>query len=69
MGEIRNTYRILDGKPEVKRQLGRPRRRWEDKFKVEVKEIGSEGVDCIHLAQDRILWRVVLYTVMNFLVP
>jgi hypothetical protein len=69
MGEIRNEYKILVGKPEGKRPLGRPRRRWEDNIRMDLGEIGWEGVDWIHLAQDRDQWRALVNTVMNFQVP
>jgi hypothetical protein len=52
MGKRKGTYRVLVGKPEGKISLGRPRLRWEDNIKTELKEIGSECVGCIHLAQD-----------------
>jgi hypothetical protein len=53
MGENRNSYRILVGKPEGNRPLGRPRRRWKDNIKTDLREIGWGGMDWIHLAQDR----------------
>jgi hypothetical protein len=53
MGEKRNAYRILVGKPEEKRPLGRPRRRWVDNIKMDLREIGSDGVDWMDIAQDR----------------
>jgi len=52
MGDMRNAYGILVGKPEGKRPLGRPMRRWEDNIRMNVREIGCEAVDWIHLAQD-----------------
>jgi hypothetical protein len=58
MGETRNAYRILVGKPEGKRPLGRPRRRWVDNIKLDLIEIGWDGVDWIDLAQDRDQWEV-----------
>jgi hypothetical protein len=65
MGETRNAYRILVGKPEEKRPLGRPKRRWVDNIKMDVSEIGWDGMDWIELAQDRNQWRVLVNTVMN----
>jgi hypothetical protein len=65
MGEERNVYKVLVGKPEGKRPLGRPRRRWEDGIRVYLREIGLGGVDCIRLAQDRERWRAVVSAVMN----
>jgi hypothetical protein len=56
MGEGKNVYRVLVGKPEGKRQLGRPRRRWEDGIKMDLREIGWGRVEWIHLAQDRDRW-------------
>jgi len=53
MGEMRNAYKVLVGKPEWKRQLGRCRRKWEDNIRIDRKEIGWEGVDWMHLIQDR----------------
>jgi hypothetical protein len=68
-GEKSNAYRIFVGKPEGKRPLGRPRRRWVDNIKMDLREIGWDGVDWIDLAQDRDQWRAVVNTVMNLLVP
>jgi hypothetical protein len=65
MGEGRNVYRVLVGKPEGKRTLERPRRRWEDGIKMDLREIGWGGVEWIHLAQDRDRWRAVVNAVMN----
>jgi hypothetical protein len=65
MGEGRNVYRVLVGKPEGKRPLGRPRRRWEDGIKMDLRETGRRGVEWIHLAQDRDRWRAVVNAVMN----
>jgi hypothetical protein len=65
MGEGRNVYRVLVGKPEGKKPLERPRRRWEDGIKMDLKEIGLWGVEWIHLAQDRDRWRAVVNAVMN----
>jgi hypothetical protein len=61
----RNAYRILVGKPGGKRPLGRPRHRWEDKIKIDLREIGYGGMDWIDLAQDRDQWRDLVNTVMN----
>jgi hypothetical protein len=69
MGEKRNAYRILVGKPEGKRQLGRPRRRWEDNIRMDLREIGWSGMDWINVAQDRDQWRALVNTVMNRRVP
>jgi hypothetical protein len=65
MGETRNAYRILVGKPEGKRPLGRPRRWWVDNIKIDLGEIGWDGVDWIELAEDRDQWRALVNTVMN----
>jgi hypothetical protein len=69
MGETRNAYRILVGKPEGKRPLGRPRRRSVDYIKMDLGEIGWDGRDWIELAQDRDQWRALVNTVMNLRVP
>jgi hypothetical protein len=68
MGEKRNAYRLLVRKPEGKRPLGRPRRRWVD-IKVDLLEIGLGGVDWIGLAQDRDKWRALVNSVLNLRVP
>jgi hypothetical protein len=68
-GEKRNAYRILVGKPEGKRPLGRPRRKWEGNIKMDVREIEWGGMDWIDLAQDRDQWRALVNTVMNLRVP
>jgi hypothetical protein len=65
MGDERNVYKVLVGKPEGRRPLGRPRRRWEDGARMDVKEIGLGGVDWIRLAQGRDRWRAVVGAVMN----
>jgi hypothetical protein len=69
MVEKTNAYRILVGKPEGKRPMGRPRRRWVDNIKIDLGEIGYDGVDWIDLAQDRDQWRALVNTVMNLRVP
>jgi hypothetical protein len=69
MGEERNVYRLLVGKPEGKRPLGRPRRRWIDNIKMDLLEIGYCVVDWIDLAQDRYRWRALVNSVMNLRVP
>jgi hypothetical protein len=69
MGEERNAYRILVGKPEGKRPLGRPRRRLEDNIRMDLREIGWGGMDWIDLAQNRDQWRVLVNMVMNHWVP
>jgi hypothetical protein len=65
MGEGRNVCRVLVGKPERKRTLGRPRRGWENGIKMDLREIGWGGVEWIQLAQDRDRWRAVVNAVMN----
>jgi hypothetical protein len=65
MGEERKVYRVLMGKPKGKRPLERPRRRWEDGIRMDLREIGWGSVDWIQLAQDRDRWRAVANTVMN----
>ena len=62
-------YRVLVGKPEGKRPLGRPKRSWEDNIKMDLQEVGCGGMDWIELAQDRDRWRALLNGVMKFLVP
>jgi hypothetical protein len=68
-GEERGVYRILVGKPEGKRLLGRPRRRWEDNIKMNIQEEGCVGVDWIELAQHSDMWRELVNAVMNLRVP
>ena len=69
MGEMRGVYRVLVGKPEGKRLLGRPRRRWEDNIKMHLQKVGCGGVDWIELAQDRDRWQALVNAVMNLRVP
>jgi hypothetical protein len=69
MVEGRGVYRVLVGRPESKRPLGRPRCRWEDNIKMDLREIAISGVNWIQLAQDRVQWRAFVNTVMNLLVP
>jgi hypothetical protein len=69
MGEKRNAYRILVGNPEEKRPLGRPRRRWVDSIKMDLREIGWDAMDWIDLAQNRDQWRALVNAVMNLQVP
>ena len=69
MGESRGVYRVLVGKPEGNRPLGRPRRRWEDNIKMDIQEVGCEGMDWIELAQDKDRWRALMFAVMNLRVP
>jgi hypothetical protein len=69
MGATRNAYTILVGKPEGKRPLGRTRRRWVDDIKMDLAELGWDGMDWIELAQDRDQWRALVNTVMNLRVP
>jgi hypothetical protein len=69
MGERRNAYRILVGKAEGKKTLGRPRRRWEDNIKMTYREIGWGAMDSIDLAQDKDQWRALVNTVINLQVP
>jgi hypothetical protein len=68
MREVRGAYNILVGRPEGRRPLGRPGRRWED-IKMDLREIGFQDVDWIHWAQDRDRWRALVNTVMNPWVP
>jgi hypothetical protein len=65
MGEERKLYKVLVGKPEGKRPLGRPRRIWEDEIRMDLRETGSGSVDWIQLAQDTYRWRAVVNMVMN----
>ena len=68
-GEGRAVYRVLVGKPEGKRPLGRPRRRWEDNIKIDLQEVGGSCVDWTEFAQDRDRWRALVGTVRNLRVP
>ena len=69
MREMGGAYRVLVGKPEGKRPLGRPRHRWEDNIKMGSTEVGCVGMDWIDLAQDRDMWRALVNAVMNLWVP
>jgi hypothetical protein len=69
MGEGSGADRILVGRPEGRRPLGRPRRRWEDNIKMDIQEVGWWGLDWIDMAQDRDRWRAVVNAVMNLRVP
>ena len=69
MGEDRGVQRGLVGKPEGKRPLGRPSRRWEDNIKMNLQEVGGGRGDLMELAQDRDIWRALVGTVRDFRVP
>jgi hypothetical protein len=69
MGENRNSYRILMGMPEGQRPLGRRRLRWVDNIKMDLREIGWDGVDWIDMGQDRDQWRALVNTVLNLRGP
>jgi hypothetical protein len=69
VGEERGVYRVLVGKPEGKRPLGRPRRRWEDNIKMDVQEVGGGHRDWMELAQDRDRWRALVSTLKNLRAP
>jgi hypothetical protein len=69
MGDGRYAYRILVEKPEGKRPLGRQRRRWVDNNKIDLREIGWDGMDCVDLAQDRDPWRTTVNAAINFRLP
>jgi len=68
-GESRGVYRVLVGKPEGKRPLGIPRRRWEDNIKMDIQEVRCGGADWIDLTQDRDRWGALVNVVMNLRVP
>jgi hypothetical protein len=69
MGEGRSVYRVLVGRPEGKRPVGRPRCRWEDNIKMDLMEIGIDGANWIQMAQYRIQWWASVKTVMNLRIP
>jgi hypothetical protein len=69
IGEGRGVYRVLVGRPEGKRRLGRPGRRWENNIKIDLREIGIDGANWIHMVQDRVQWWACENTVMNLRVP
>jgi hypothetical protein len=69
MGEGRDVYRILFGRPEGRRPLGRPKRMWENNIKLDLREIRMDGAYWFQLAQDRVQWRASVNTVMNLRVP
>ena len=67
--QSRNAYRVLVGKPEGKRPLGRPKHRWEDNIKMDLRKVGCDSGDCISLSEDRDQWRTYIRAVMNLRVP
>jgi hypothetical protein len=69
MGEGRYVHRVLVGRPEGKRPLGRPRRRWQENIRIDLRAIGIDEANWIQLAQDRVHWRAFVNTVMKLLVP
>jgi len=69
MGERKGLYRVLVGKPEGKRPIGRPRHRWDDNIKMDIQEVGCGVMDWIDLAQERDRWRALVNAVMNLRVP
>ena len=69
MGERRGVHMVLVGKPEGRRPLGRPRRRWKDNIKMDLQKVECEDIDWIELAQDRDRWRAIVNAVMNLRVP
>jgi hypothetical protein len=68
-GEGRGVYRVLVGRPEGKRTLRRPRRRWEDNIKIDLREMRIDGANWIRLAQDRVQWRAFVSSIRNLQVP
>jgi hypothetical protein len=68
-GDGRDVYRVLVGRPKGKRPLRRPRNRWEDNIKMNLREIGIDGANWIQLAQDRVRWQAFVNTMMNLQVP
>jgi hypothetical protein len=69
VGEERGVHRVLVGKPEGKRPMGRPRHRWEDNIKMDLQEVGGGGGDWVELAQDRDRWQALVNMVKNLRVP
>jgi hypothetical protein len=69
MREKKNAYRLLVGKPDIKRPLGRPRRRWVDNIRIDLGAVGWGGVDWIGLAKDRNRWIAVVNSVLNLWIP
>jgi hypothetical protein len=69
MGEMRNAYNILVGEPEGRRRIGRPKRRWEGNIRIDLREIGWENMDWMHLVRDNDNWRALVNAVMKLRVP
>jgi hypothetical protein len=69
MGEGRGVYRVLVGRPEGKKSLGRPRRKWEYNIKMDLNKVGIDGANWIQVAQDRVQWWAFVKTVINLRVP
>jgi hypothetical protein len=69
MGEVRGVHEVLFGWPKGKRPLGRPRHRWEDNIRMDLREMGIDGANWIRLAQDRVQWWAFVSTIMNLRVP